>query len=99
MNERGRKTGVTPRFTTDDQVVRITPDLVQVGYLLHDGMVLDVEVRYSQSTGQPIEWWFETLHAVIHAGPDDEIYVYARVAPEIAADLRTKYEEMRRIRP
>lgn len=92
---RGRARGVTPRHINPEQVVRVAPNLVKVGYLLHDGMVLDVDITHSVETGEPVTYTFETPHALIVADPDSEVYVYGRVDPDAATALKDAYEQTR----
>lgn len=85
----------TPRLTNENQIVKVSPDKVEVGYLLHDGLVTDIEVRHDVWTGKPVEYVFETPHSLIVAGPDEEIFVYTRVVPEIALAVKAAYEAHR----
>lgn len=89
---RGRTSGITPRMTTEHHIVHIDPEHVEVGHLLHDGMVLGKEIRYNEETGKPDWYLFDTPHCLIVAEPGDTLSVYGRVVPEHAEKVREAYE-------
>ena len=83
-----------PRLTNEEQVVKLDPSEVRVGYLLHDGMVTSIEIRYDPETGKPVEYLLDTPHAVIATKPGDQVIVYTRVTPEVAGLVMEAYEEL-----